>query len=73
MMVDASGSWRQLYDLANQEIDPERQRQLCAQARRLIQDRLLQLRASSAEDPETGTLERALRELWNIDRNADSP
>jgi hypothetical protein len=64
-MVDASGSWRHLYDLARNEPDPHKQKQLCQEARAMLQDHLLKLTAQ--DSAERQALESALRDLWKIE------
>jgi len=67
--VNAPASdWKLIYQLAKSEKDPQRRSELCERARRLIQDRSLQM-----ADGETGhefnpmeenELNQALRDLW---------
>jgi hypothetical protein len=58
-------NWREVYAAARQEKDPARIPEICARARRLIQDRQLQLATfSRIHDHEITELEAALRELW---------
>jgi hypothetical protein len=58
-------NWREVYALARQEKDPARIPEICARARRLIQNRQLELASSSrSHDDEITELEAALRELW---------
>jgi hypothetical protein len=58
-------SWREVYSLARQEKDPARIPEICARARRLIQNRQLELATfSRIHDDEITELEAALRELW---------
>jgi hypothetical protein len=60
--------WREIYALVKQEKDPARLLQICAQARRCIQDRHLQLATfSRIHDNEIAELEAALRHLWEIE------
>jgi hypothetical protein len=62
-------SWREAYALARQEKDPARIPEMCARARRLIQDRELQLSTfGHMHDEEITALEAALRELWVIEQ-----
>ncbi len=61
--------WRRVYKLVAAENDPRRRDELCEQARRLIQDRSLELAdgdsGSKRSDPaEINELDRALRGLW---------
>jgi hypothetical protein len=72
-MADSSGKGRRLFESIGQERDPQKQRELCAEARKLIQDELLQLGSSKTESLERETLERALRQLWTIENQLDSP
>ena len=58
-------NWREVYALAGQEKDPARLPEICARARRLIQDRQLKLATfSRIHDDEIAELEAALRHLW---------
>ena len=60
--------WREAYELARQEKDPARLLEMCALARRLIQNRLLALSTlRHLHDDEVAELEAALRELWVIE------
>lgn len=68
--------WRRVYQLAAAERDLRRRNELCEQARRLIQDRSLELAdgdsGSNCSDPaEINELDRALRGLWIL-QNRDS-
>ena len=68
-MVDESGSWRQLIDLARQEVDLENRRKLCAQARKIIQDSLVEI---GDKDPAArAALENNLRQIWNLENEGD--
>jgi len=67
-MVDASGSWRHLYDLARNEPDRHKQKQLCREARTALQDYLLKLGEQYAEERQA--LESALRDLWIIENKS---
>jgi hypothetical protein len=56
-----------VYQLAVSEKDPRKQHELCHDARRLIQDRSLELAEAKAPDPaEDNALNEALRELWKL-------
>jgi hypothetical protein len=58
-------NWREVYALARKEKDPARIPEICARARRLIQNRQLELATfSRIHDDEITELEAALRELW---------
>jgi hypothetical protein len=63
-------NWREAYALARrQEKDPARIPEICARARRLIQNRQLQLATfSHMHDDEITELEAALRELWVMEQ-----
>lgn len=68
--------WRQVYKFAVAENDRRRRDELCEQARRLIQDRSLELAngdsGSDRSDPaEIHELDQALRGLWIL-QNRDS-
>jgi hypothetical protein len=72
-LSDSHHSWRKIYALAQEAPDPARRRELCAQARRLIQDRQLQLATSSRIDEhEVAELEAALRALWELEEGNKS-
>ena len=65
-------NWREVYALARQEKDPARLPEICARARRLIQDRQLELSTfSRIHDEEITELEAALRELWVMDQKKE--
>ena len=65
MPNDEAVSWRELYLFAIQEKDRTRKLQLCAQARRVIQHRLLVMALpGSGNYVEERSLEAALRRLW---------
>jgi hypothetical protein len=65
-------NWRDAYALARQEKDPARIPELCARARRLIQDRQLQLATfGHIHDEEITELEAALRELWVMEQKKE--
>ena len=68
-MSDASQQdWRDLYACARGEKNPERLPKICAQARRAIQDRQIQLATfSHIHDDEIGELEAARRHVWEIE------
>ena len=70
-MADSSGKWRRQYELAERERDPQKRREFCAEARRLIQDELLKLGYSNKDGLVREDLERALRKLWAFEN--DSP
>ena len=62
-------NWREVYALARQEKDPARIPELCARARRLIQNRQLELATfSRIHDYEIAELEAALRDVWVIEQ-----
>jgi hypothetical protein len=69
-MADKSSDWQRAYLLAKSETDADRRNELCDRARRLIQDRSLELASSSAEQQqkqdEEDQLNKALRELWML-------
>jgi hypothetical protein len=62
-------SWREVYALARQEKDPARIPEICARARRLIQNRQLELATfNRIHDDEIAELEAALRDVWAIEQ-----
>jgi hypothetical protein len=64
-------SWREVYALAQQEKNPARRQEICRHARRVIQDRQLQLATfSRLHDDEIAELEAALRHLWEIEEKS---
>ena len=71
-MADSSGKWRRLYELAEQERDPDKKLEFCAEARRLIQDELLKLGSSKKNGHIRENLERALRKLWALENDPSS-
>ena len=61
-------NWRELYALARQEKDPARIPDICARARRAIQERQIQLASfSRIHDDEIEELDTALRDVWVIE------
>ena len=68
-MVEPTGRWQHLYDLARQEVDLQKQRDLCAQARTMVQERLLQLDGAGADERQA--LEKALRLLWTLENTSE--
>jgi hypothetical protein len=66
MSVQPNG-WRQLFELAQLEKDAQKQKDLCEQARRLIQQRSIALAEAHARDAaEDDEMNAALRELWKL-------
>ncbi len=66
-------NWRELLDQAKQEPDPTRRRDLCPRARRLIQDRQLDLvHLPGDHRQEEEALQAVLRELWVIENARDT-
>ena len=62
-------NWREVYAHARQEKDPARIPEICARARRLIQNRQLELATfSRIHDDEIAELEAALRDVWVIEQ-----
>jgi hypothetical protein len=62
-------NWREADALARQEKDPAQIPEICARARRLIQNRQLELATfSHMHDDEITELEAALRELWVMEQ-----
>ena len=62
-------NWREVYALARQEKDPARILEICARARRLIQNRQLELATfSRIHDDEVAELDAALRDVWVIEQ-----
>lgn len=61
-------NWREVFARARQERDPARTPEVCARARRLIQNRQLELATfSRIHDEEIAELEAALRQLWMME------
>jgi hypothetical protein len=54
-------------------LDPSRQHDLCQQARRLIQRRLVELASSNGDGEERSELEEALRDLFAIEQGIQKP
>lgn len=66
MIVQPNG-WRRLCELARLEKDARKQKDLCEQARRLIQQRSITLAEANARNAaEDDELNVALRELWKL-------
>ena len=66
MSVQPNG-WRRLFELAQLEKDAQKQKDLCEQARRLIQQRSIALAEAHARDAaEDDEMNAALRELWKL-------
>ena len=67
VITSEASNWRPLYQLARSEKDPRKQQELCDRARRLIQERSLELAEDKIPDPaEENALNDALRELWKL-------
>ena len=66
-MTAQPSDWRRLYGVAQSEKDAQKQRDLCEQVRRLIQDRSIALAEANARNAaEEDELNAALRELWKL-------
>jgi hypothetical protein len=74
-MHDGEGlDWRIFYEAAKHETDPARLTEICAKARRLIQDRELDLAAEPGNhEEELETLREALRTLWTLEHGPEPP
>jgi hypothetical protein len=56
--------WKEVYEAVQLVLDPAKQLQLCQEARRLIQRRMVELAQGPGEKGEQEALEEALRNLW---------
>ena len=66
-MTAQASDWKRVYGSAQSEKDPQKQKALCEQARRLIQDRSIALAEANARNAvEEDELNAALRELWKL-------
>lgn len=73
-MGSRSTDWRKLYASARVELDPARQLALCVQARRAMQQRLVELAATDGKSgAEQNELEEALRDLFVIEQGIQKP
>jgi hypothetical protein len=72
-MSGRSKDWRKTYQSAKLELDPVKQLDLCKQARKLMQQRLVKLASGSSDAEERNALEEALRELWVIEQQIQKP
>ncbi|HVO82510.1 MAG TPA: hypothetical protein VMT28_17405 [Terriglobales bacterium] len=72
-MSSRSTDWRKVYGLARVELDPARQHDLCQQARRLMQRRLVELASTDGNGEEQSELEEALRALFVIEQGIQKP
>lgn len=68
-----STDWRKVYASARVELDPARQAELCKQARRLVQHRLVELASLDGIVGERNELEEALRDLFVIELGIQKP
>lgn len=66
-MSAQESDWKRLYRLVQSEKDPQKQKDLCERARRLIQERSIALAESNLRNAaEEDDLRAALRELWKL-------
>jgi len=72
-MNSRSTDWRKVYASARVELDPARQLDLCKQARRLVQERLIELASLNGIDGERIELEESLRDLFVIELGIQKP
>jgi hypothetical protein len=68
-MVHVCGDWYRVYESAMREPDTEQRRALCAQARKLIQDRLVVCEDNSERD----LLEDVLRNIVECENSVPRP
>lgn len=66
-------SWRIAYQQVRLEMNPAKQLELCKIARRLMQERLLELPATASPSGEQKSLEESLRELWLMEEKIRKP
>lgn len=66
-------SWRIAYQQVRLEMNPDKQLELCKIARRLMQERLLELSAAASHAGEHKALEEGLRELWLMEEKIRKP
>jgi hypothetical protein len=73
-MGSRNTDWRKAYASARVELDPARLVGLCAQARRAMQHRLVELAATDGNSgAEQNELEEALRDLFVIEQGIQKP
>jgi hypothetical protein len=66
--------WKEVYEAVQLALDPAKQMQLCQQARRLMQRRMVELAAQEPIDHGEGeALEQALRTLWVLEQSIHKP
>jgi hypothetical protein len=65
--------WKKVYEAVRAPLEPEKQLQLCLEARRLIQRRLVERVLEPGDDAEREELEEALRDLWVLEQNIRNP
>jgi len=61
--------WREAFKAASLESDKSERKRLCAEARRLMQERLVAI-ANGGDSREERTMEEALRKLWTLEHGA---
>jgi hypothetical protein len=73
-MAYAPRSWRKVYSSVNNGLEPKTLLALCERARRLMQDRLVELSSARPEateaEAERNDIEEGLRRLWKIEQRA---
>jgi hypothetical protein len=66
-MADDPKDWLRVYEALRQELDPAKQLEICQNARKAIQDRLLALGSGRRHRGEREALEQALRAIWVLE------
>lgn len=72
-MSGGSKHWREVYTSARLELDPASQADLCKEACRLMQRRMVELASDGGDVRERDALEEALRDLWVIEQGIQKP
>lgn len=71
-MADDPKDWVRVYESVRQEADPGKQLEICRNARRAAQDRLLEL-GSGGDAAEREAVEEALRNIFVIEQGIKKP
>ncbi len=74
-MAYSPKSWRTFYSIVNDGLEPKKLLPACEKARRLMQDRLVELSSARPElavetEAERIEIEEGLRRLWKIEQRA---
>jgi len=66
-MANRSRDWKTIYESITQETSLAAQLKLCRKARKLMQERTLELAAAGGDPAEEASIDEALRDLWVLE------